>query len=184
MFNFNKSDINALSLIIVPLILTVIGIWINPAITGPASLGICIFYIYSDRKQRKQAGVKSPSFWWWLLSPVYLWKRDTLDGRVKHPLFLLWCVSIVVMVLISLADEAKDSNQQIKTRTCELVTKIMRDNRIEGSCVKTMELNRVEGTEFYRGSVMITNGNEVPVTTNMRQDGKIYVRITDTSALR
>lgn len=43
MFNFNKSDINALSLIMVPLILSIIGIWINPAIIGPASLGSCIF---------------------------------------------------------------------------------------------------------------------------------------------
>ncbi|ADM42874.1 MULTISPECIES: hypothetical protein [Edwardsiella] len=184
MFNFNKSDINALSLIIVPLILSALGAWINPAIIGPASIGSCIFYIYADRKQRKQAGVNSPSFWWWLLSPVYLWKRDTLDSRAKHPLFLLWCVSVVVMVLISLAADAKESNQLVKTRTCELVTEIMHDNRIQGSCVKTMELNRVEGTEFYRGTVLITNGNEVPVTTNMQKDGNIYVRITDTSTLR
>ncbi|MFB6411692.1 hypothetical protein [Edwardsiella piscicida] len=39
MFNFNKSDINALSLIIVPLILSALGAWINPAIIGPASIG-------------------------------------------------------------------------------------------------------------------------------------------------
>lgn len=190
MFNLDKQDRNMVTLIFGELILALAGLfYTSPLIIG-GQWGLVVAMIIADRKERTAAQLLSPSFWWFIIYPVYLFKRDGIDGRKRRPLFLLWLASLAVAVVVSTGIElskVKSSEQtaQIETRTCEIVDKIMRENNIEGNCVKTMSMKQVDDTDLYKGTVLITNGNEVQVTSTIQDNGeRLYVHVNSLNALR
>jgi hypothetical protein len=90
---------NAWAIALMPVIGPVIGL-IHPSV-GILSLVILIILVIQDRKSLKAYGIEDPpSFWWWLIGIVYLWKRaNLLDGN--KILAWVWVGSMIVGTAIN-----------------------------------------------------------------------------------
>jgi hypothetical protein len=88
------SNANAWGMALVPLIATVVGFVMTSATFAPMVLPLVL--VWQDRKSLKAYGIEDPpSFWWWLIPMVYLWKRaNLLDGN--KILAWVWLGAVIV----------------------------------------------------------------------------------------
>lgn len=133
-----------------------------------ANVLLCFF----DEKKLKKAGHNAPVNWMIFVIPVYLWKRAELLGQKKN-YFWGWIAAFFLSIFISiLANES-----MIEESACPLVTQIIQSQmRTDVECKKVTIVSEVsEG--FYIADAILSNGNELRITIEEKDDDMIYVQI-------
>lgn len=127
-----------------------------------------------DAWKLENARRPSPSAWWCLLIPVYLWQRATLLKQ-KRIHFWAWIAAFVVSIGIqSIAEHGA-----MEKSACQVVTQIIEENYKGGPACKAVRITETVADGFYRGKAVLSNGKEINVAVEKQKDGGISVTITE-----
>lgn len=120
----------------------------------------------------RAGGREAPTTWWWfLITPVYLWKRAKLLNQ-KPIIFAAFLASATASVFL---DEAF-SKTGIEASACPLVTQIIQQQLYASASCKSVSIVKDVGDGFYTATATLDNGNDIKITIQNR--GKeIYVQI-------
>ncbi|KYC26495.1 hypothetical protein WM44_09385 [Citrobacter sp. AATXQ] len=129
----------------------------EPHFVGSA-LGILIFpplYVYG---RVKAAGEKLSKRWAWFFAYIAI---------------SLGCSSIAVVW---------DNSEALKASACEITTSIFKDKGSEVKCLVVEDVKKVSDKN-YRAKAVLSNGVDMPITIEERDDNYIYVTLAPLSGL-
>ncbi len=161
---FTMNDVAALIVFYVAAIICVIfdqkeivkaGNESEPQFVGSA-LGILIFpplYVYG---RAKTADLKMSTRWAWFFAYIAV---------------ALSCSAITV---------ALDDSETLKTSACEITTSIFKDKGSEVKCLVVEDVKKV-ADKNYRAKAVLSNGIDMPITIEERNDDYIYVTLAPLS---
>jgi hypothetical protein len=125
-----------------------------------------------DEKKLKAAGHKTPSAWWALLVPVYLWKRATQLGQRRH-YFWAWCAAFVLSGVVSVAGH----ELLLEESAIPLVSQIIREQRGDSvTCVK-VTIDETVRDGFHLATATLNTGAVVKIIVEEMQGGQIRVSL-------
>ncbi|UYW72762.1 hypothetical protein OFY05_14425 [Pseudocitrobacter faecalis] len=175
-YPFDKNDANAWLLALLPLILMLLGFVIEDNTLSVIGLGASFGAVFGDRKVLLKEEKPAPSLWWFLISPVYLWKRDAWQQKPKH-LFQAWIVATILMLAGTWLQVSNDTSSALAESACPTVTQIMRENNERATCVQISDMKEEVSGRFYSARALMSTGKKMPVTIEVRDDGTFYVTI-------
>lgn len=82
-----------------------------PAIGWLISLVLFTVWFVYDRETLRKAGAFVPSGWWWLISPVYVYKRQNRNGNSR--LWFVWYILSSILSIFVAAIVAAAMGQQL-----------------------------------------------------------------------
>ncbi|NTX83142.1 hypothetical protein G7003_05560 [Citrobacter youngae] len=129
----------------------------EPQFVGSA-LGILVFpplYVYG---RAKTADVKMSKRWAWFFAYIAI---------------ALSCSAITVVL---------DDSEALKTSACEITTSIFKDKGSEVKCLVVEDVKKV-ADKNYRAKAVLSNGIDMPITIEERNDDYIYVTLAPLSGL-
>lgn len=177
-YPFDKNDANAWLLALLPLVLFFLGLFMPETLLTPVSIGAAFGAVYGDRKILLKQEMPAPSLWWFLISPVYLWKRDAWQQKPKR-LFQAWIVATVLMLAGTWFRMSHDTSSALAESACPTVTEIMQENHQRATCIKIDDVQEEVSGRFYRARALMNTGRKMPITIEVRNDGTFYVTIPD-----
>lgn len=127
----------------------------EPQFVGSA-LGILIFpplYVYG---RAKTADLKMSTRWAWFFAYIAV---------------ALSCSAITVVL---------DDSETLKTSACEITTSIFKDKGSEVKCLVVEDVKKV-ADKNYRAKAVLSNGIDMPITIEERNDDYIYVTLAPLS---
>jgi len=128
-----------------------------------------------DEKALKSQDRVTPTNWLVLIIPVYICQRLKLNGQKKN-VFYIWVASFIFSAIV----DSAGIDAVIEAEACELVTQIIHEQYYNTStdCIG-VKLGDEIGNNFYKATAVLTNGNTVDITIDLRKDDEIYVRMVD-----
>lgn len=120
-----------------------------------ANVLLCLW----DRRRLEEAGYRTPSGWWALLIPVYLWKRSTTLGQ-KQIFAGAWVVAFMASLFLGSWGE----HQTLADSACPVVTQIIQEQLGGSATCKGVEIVREVNDGFYLGKATLDNGHELTIT--------------------
>ncbi|MRT12472.1 hypothetical protein GJV07_09205 [Enterobacteriaceae bacterium RIT711] len=174
---YTRQDANAFFLAILPVIMLIAGFILpESAVSG---LGIVALVLaWADRRELKKQEQPAPSFWWGIISPVYLWKRDRWQQKPVR-LFQLWIIAMVISVAGTLLQLTHDNNSALAESACPIVTQIMKENNRRATCISITNMQETASGRFWKAMALMNTGKEMPVTIEIQGNEQFYVSIPD-----
>ncbi|MDY4313783.1 hypothetical protein BSK71_13020 [Pectobacterium actinidiae] len=114
-----------------------------------------------------------------IFPPIYVYGRTNASGMKKWRWFFVYIAIVLASVFTSAAIEASMS---LKTTACEITTSIFKDKGTDTRCIIVKDLETVS-SGYYRAKAVLTNGVDVPITIEEREDNYIYVTLAPLSNL-
>lgn len=175
--SYTRQDANAFFLAILPVIILVAGFILpESAVSGLGVLALVL--AWADRRELKRRDLPAPSFWWGLISPVYLWKRDRWQQKPLH-LFQLWIIAMVISVAGTLLQLTHDNNMALAESACPTVTQIMKENNRTATCISITDMQEEVSGRFWKAMALMNTGKKMPVTIEIQDSRQFYVTIPD-----
>lgn len=147
-----------------------------------AALFICVFF---DQRALVQSGVESEThivgsaLGIVILPPIYVYARAR-DAGMKKWRWLFAFISITLgCIFIS---TTIDDNEALKASACEITTSIFKDKNSDVQCLAVEDVKKVSD-KHYRAKAVLSNGVDVPITIEERDDDYIYVTLAPLSGL-
>jgi hypothetical protein len=148
-----------------------------------ANIVLCVL----DERRLKAAGHQSPSSWWCLLIPVYLWKRSGLLGQSRK---IFWCWLAAFMLSITLGSGGQQA--ALEKAAVPVVTQILEEGAMQqnvnsflsgngmapaahGAKCKAVQIVDEPTAGFYRAKAVLDNGGEIQISIEEQGD-KILVK--------
>ena len=175
---YTRNDANALILAVLPLFLCLAGLFFSDSVVSTLGF-VALPLAYADHKELLKQDKPAPSFWWGLISPVYLWKRDRWLARPLR-LFQLWMFAAVLMVGGTLLQISHDDSTNLADSACPVVTQIMQQDRLSATCISVMDMKEMVSNRFWNASALMSTGKKMPITIERKGNDQIYVTIPDT----
>lgn len=175
---YTRNDANALILAVLPLFMCLVGFFLSDLVVSAVGF-VALPLAYADRKELLKQDKPAPSFWWGLISPVYLWKRDRWLARPVR-LFQLWVFAVLLMVGGTLLQMSHDGNTSLAESACPVVTQIMQQDRLSATCISVMDMKEMVSNRFWNASALMSTGKKMPITIELKGNDQIYVTVPDT----
>lgn len=175
---YTRDDANALFIAGLPLLMCIAGFFLPD--TAVSAMGFAALPLaYADAKALKKVGHPAPSFWWGIISPVYLWKRDRWQHRPVR-LFPLWAVALVLSLAGSYLQTTRDDNANLAASACPVVNQIMQEDHLSPTCISVTDMKEVVSNRFWRARALMSTGKNMPITIELKGNDQIYVTVPDT----
>ncbi|WP_312805780.1 hypothetical protein [Atlantibacter hermannii] len=175
---YTRNDANALFIAGLPLLMGIAGFFLADAVVsamGFAALPLA----YADAMTLKKAGHPAPPFWWGIISPVYLWKRDRWQHKPVR-LFQLWIAALVLSLAGSYLQAAHDDSNNLADSACLVVTKIMQEDHLSPTCISVTDMKEMVSNRFWNARALMSTGKKMPITIELKGNDQIYVTVPDT----
>lgn len=114
-----------------------------------------------------------------ILPPIYAYTRAR-DAGMKKWRWLLAFIGITLgCIFIS---TTIDDNEALKTSACEITTSIFKDKNSDVQCLVVEDVKKISD-KHYRAKAVLSNGVDMPITIEERDDDYIYVTLAPLSNL-
>ncbi|MFU0963919.1 hypothetical protein [Kluyvera ascorbata] len=114
-----------------------------------------------------------------LLPPIYAYTRARDAGMKKWR----WLLAYVAIALGSTFIATNiDDGAAIKATACEITTSIFKDKNSDVKCLAVEDVKKVSD-RHYRAKALLSNGMDMPITIEERDDDYIYVTLAPLSGL-
>ncbi|CAE1149603.1 hypothetical protein [Serratia sp. Tan611] len=159
--------------------------------TSNDKIAYAIFYIASitcvffDQKEMVKSTHESQSQFIGSALGIIIFPPIYAFGRAKAAGMMQW-LWLAVYVLIALGSVyisiTIDKRESIKIAACEITTSIFKDKSNDTKCIIVKDLETVSA-KYYRAKAVLTNGVDMPITIEERDDDYLYVTLTPLSNL-
>ncbi|HFX7244956.1 TPA: hypothetical protein ACIGUS_004801 [Escherichia coli] len=151
---------------------------------------IAVFYvaaiaciIFDQKEIAKAANEYAPQFAASVLGitlfpPLYVYSRSKAVGA-KLNLRLAW---LFVYIVIMLGCCFFIANEELKSTACEVTTSILKDKGSNVTCLVVEDVKEITD-KHYRAKAVLSNGMDMPIVIEERDDGYIYVTLAPLSDL-
>lgn len=114
-----------------------------------------------------------------ILPPIYVYARARDAGMKKWR----WLFTYIAILLGSIfLAQATFDNETLKITACEVTTSIFKDENSEVKCLAVENVKKVSD-KHYRAKAVLSNGVDMPITIEERDDDYIYVSLAPLSNL-
>ncbi len=155
---------------------------------------IAVFYvaaiacvIFDQKEIAKAVNEYAPRFvtsviWVILFSPLYVYIRSKAVGA-KWSRRVVWSyVYIAILLGNCFITAALDDNEALKSTACEVTTSILKDKGSNVTCLVVEDVKEITD-KHYRAKAVLSNGADMPIVIEERDDGYIYVTLAPLSDL-
>lgn len=175
--SYTRNDANAFFLAGLPIIMLIASFILPESVVS--GLGVMALVLaWADNRELKKRGQPAPSFWWGIISPVYLWKRDRWQQKPVR-LFQLWIVAMVISLGGTLLQLAQNNNSALAESACSTVTQIMKENNRRATCISITDMREEVSDRFWNAMALMNTGKKMPVTIEIKENSQFYVTIPD-----
>ncbi|EGQ0035131.1 hypothetical protein I1D30_004532 [Escherichia albertii] len=117
-----------------------------------------------------------------LFSPLYVYSRSKAVGA-KLSRRLVWSfVYIVILLGVCFTTTVLADNDALKSTACEVTTSILKDKGSNVTCLVVEDIKEITD-QHYRAKAVLSNGADMPIVIEERDDGYIYVTLAPLSDL-
>ncbi|EKL0722450.1 hypothetical protein FP371_17510 [Citrobacter freundii] len=114
-----------------------------------------------------------------VLPPIYVYGRARDAGMKKWR----WLLTYVAIALgAAFISTTIDDNEALKKSACEITTSIFIDKESDVQCLAVEDVKKVSD-KHYRAKAVLSNGVDMPITIEERDDDYIYVTLAPLSSL-
>lgn len=114
-----------------------------------------------------------------ILPPIYVYARARDAGMKKWR----WLFAYIAILLgCGFISTTIDDNEALKTSACEITTSIFKDKNSDVKCLAVEDVKKVSD-KHYRAKAVLSNGVDMPITIEERDDDYIYVTLAPLSGL-
>ncbi|SPW26805.1 Uncharacterised protein [Edwardsiella tarda] len=114
-----------------------------------------------------------------ILPPIYVYARARDAGMKKWRWLLIYVAIALGSAFIS---STIDDNEAMKKSACEITTSIFKDKESDVQCLAVEDVKKVSD-KHYRAKAVLSNGIDMPITIEERDNNYIYVTISPLSGL-
>ena len=112
-----------------------------------------------------------------IFPPIYAYVRARDTGMKKWRWFFAYFVLLVALVPLNLFT---DTEEELKKSACKVTTSIYNDQGSDTKCLVVQDLRTVS-KNHYRAKALLSNGVDMPITIEKRDDNYIYVTLAPLS---
>lgn len=147
-----------------------------------AVLFICVVF---DQRALVRSGVESEThivrsaLGIVILPPIYVYARARDAGMKKWRWLFVFIAITLGCVFIS---TTIDDNEALKASACEITTSIFKDKNSDVQCLVVEDVKKISD-KHYRAKAVLSNGVDMPITIDERDDDYIYVTLAPLSNL-
>ncbi|KYC09776.1 hypothetical protein AGQ53_15695 [Salmonella enterica subsp. enterica] len=155
---------------------------------------LAVFYVTAiacmifDQKEMVKAGYESePQFVGSALGimvfpPLYVYGRVKAAGENLSKRWAWFLAYIAIALGCSSIAVVWDNSEALKTSACEITTSIFKDKGSEVKCLVVEDVKKVSDKN-YRAKAVLSNGIDMPITIEERDDNYISVTLAPLSGL-
>jgi hypothetical protein len=146
---------------------------------------ICVIF---DQKEMIKSGDESePKFVGSALGilvfpPIYVYGRAKAAGMKKGRRWAWFFAYIAIGLGAAFISTTIDDNEALKTSACEITTTIFKDKGSNVKCLVVQDVKKVSDKN-YRAKAVLSNGIDMPITIEERDNNYIYVTLAPLSGL-
>ncbi len=158
-----------IQLALTPMVASGSGFWLF------ISLIFSVIYLvlaFKDHAAIKATG-QAPSKWWFLFIFTYLYKRAKRFQQIK---FHFWA-TIVVCALNGATSIHYTRISMLETSACSIVTDIYKRQFYNNAQCVAVNIDSKIAKNLYKGSAIMSDGNEADITVREMADDNIYVSV-------
>ncbi|MDV0579407.1 hypothetical protein RZO86_11570 [Citrobacter braakii] len=149
---------------------------------------VAIVCVVFDQKEMVKSGYESePQFVGSALGilvfpPIYVYGRAKAAGMKKSRRWVWFFAYIAIALDCTFATIAIDDDESLKTSACEITTTIFKDKGSNVKCLVVQDVKKVSDKN-YRAKAVLSNGIDMPITIEQRDNNYIYVTLAPLSGL-
>lgn len=177
--SYTRNDANAFFLTGLPIIMLMAGFFLPESVVSGLGM-VALVLAWADNRELKKCGRPAPSFWWGIISPVYLWKRDRWQQKPVR-LFQLWVLAMAISLGGTLFQLAQNNHAALAESACPTVTQIMKENNRRATCISITEMQEEVPGRFWSAMALMNTGKKMPITIEIKDNSQFYVTIPDMS---
>jgi hypothetical membrane protein len=155
-------------LYIIPYLGILLTNYIVLIVVGCLQIGIILY----DHRILNNAGIPICSKWWFLLPPVYIWKRSNALGISKKHFFIwlgIWILGTIATFMIV-------PKSYLEEAACTVVTDIIRNQFKNGERCINVSIAESQKNIHY-GEAILSNHKVVNVQITEMNNGQIFVEV-------
>lgn len=130
-------------------------------------VGFCLTVVVlaADIKVIENHEYKAPSFWWILITPVYIWKRDNATKKANHKLFWAYLLTILLSFLVATGLSYNGvKTEMIGDSSCAIIDTMSDVKANNLKCIKVTDVKEVT-TDFYSGIVLFSDNSRYTISS-------------------
>ena len=158
-----------IQLTLTPMVASGNGFWLFVSVIFSVAYLVLAFKDHAAIKATGQA----PSKWWFLFIFNYLYKRAKRFQQVK---FHFWA-TVLVCALTGATSYHYTKISLLETASCNIVTDIYKRQFYNNAQCVAVNIDSKIAKNLYKGSAIMSNGNEADITVREMADDNIYVTV-------
>lgn len=142
---------------------------------------ICVFLDLRELKKTDESyvGFVGSALGIVVFPPIYVYGRARDAGMKKWHWLLIYVAIALGSAFIS---STIDDNEALKISACEITTSIFKDKKSDVQCLAVEDVKKFSD-KHYRAKAVLSNGIDMPITIEERDNNYIYVTISPLSGL-
>lgn len=139
-----------------------------------ALLVMPVVLMFLDKKELKERGYETPTWWWVVFIPGYLYSRGSITPQYRYfkGLAIMGIAVVMIAQLVEIFGGPIGDDASAKKAYCQTVTEIYHEDKHDVRCLAVDYVNKVADKE-YRGIAQLDNGEDIYFTASW-SDNETY----------
>lgn len=145
---------------------------------------ICIFLDLRELKKTDESyrGFVRSALGIVVFPPIYVYGRTKAVGMKKSQRWAWLFAYLAIGLGAAFISTTIDDNKALKTSACEITISIFKDKESDAQCLAVEDVKKVSD-KHYRAKAILSNGIDMPITIEERDNNYIYVSLSPQEGL-